>query len=123
MNENIQEKSLVKVNNKSIFYKIKRFLKNIFSNNNNIQQQAKEEINSPKNKFLDNIKNIENDETLLLKLQERYRLGEVKEEDLTIEQIDSLCNLYDKQIAKLRESNQIRKQKLEEYRSKLQTNN
>lgn len=123
MNENTQEKSLVRVNNKSIFYKIKNFFRNIFSKNDNVQTQDIEEKNSPKKEFLDNIKNIENEETALLNLQKRYRLGEVKEEDLSKEQVYSLCNLYDNQIAIVRKSNQIRKQRLKEYRRKLQTNN
>ena len=70
---------------------------------------------------MESIKNNENEETKLLKLQKQYRNGEVKEEELTEEQINSLTALYDKQIANLRKSNQIRKQKLLEYRKKLQT--
>ena len=64
---------------------------------------------------------IENEETKLLKLQKQYRSGEIKEEELTQEQVNSLCALYDKQIANLKKSNEIRKQKLLEYRRKLQT--
>ena len=60
---------------------------------------------------------------LRLKLQKQYRNGEIKEEQLTQEQINSLSALYDKQIANLRKSNQIRKQKLLEYRKRLQTDN
>ena len=41
----------------------------------------------------------------------------------TQEQINSLCALYDKQIEKLKKSNEIRKQKLLEYRKKLQIEN
>ena len=48
----------------------------------------------------------------LLKLQKQYRSGEIKEEELTQEQVNSLCALYDKQIANLKKSNEIRKQKL-----------
>lgn len=59
----------------------------------------------------------------MLKLQRQYRAGELKEEELTKEQVNSLCALYDKQIADLRKSNEIRKQKLLEYRKKLQTDN
>ena len=123
MNENTQENSLVKANKKSIFYKIKSFFQNIFSKNDNMQSQVMDKVNNLKDEFLYNIKNTENDEVLLLKLQKRYRLGEVKEADLTKEQVDSLCNLYDNQIASLKKSNQIRKQKLEEYRKKVQINN
>lgn len=131
MKENTQEKSLIQVNENSIFYKIKSFLKNLFKKNNNtidnysvIEEKDRSEKNSnKKDSFLENIKNIENEETKLLKIQKQYRSGEIKEEELTEEQVKSLCELYDKQIANLRKSNEIRKQKLLEYRKKLQTDN
>ena len=72
---------------------------------------------------MESIKNIEDEETKLLKLQKQYRSGEIKEEELSEEQINSLCKLYDKQIANLKKSNDIRKQKLLEYRRKMQTDN
>ena len=71
---------------------------------------------------MEEIKKIENEETILLKLQYKYRSGEIKEEELTEEQLNSLCKLYGKQIANLKKSNNIKKQKLLEYR-RLQTNN
>lgn len=131
MKENTQEKSLVQVNENSIFYKIKRFFKNLFNKNKDTTDNSVviEETNSSsenenkKSSFMEFIKNIEDEETLILKLQKQYRSGEVKEEDLTEEQIKSLCVLYDKQIANLKKSNEIRKQKLLEYRRKLQTDN
>ena len=72
---------------------------------------------------MESIKNIEDEETKLLKLQKQYRSGEIKEEELSEEQVKSLCKLYDKQIANLKKSNDIRKQKLLEYRRKMQTDN
>ena len=131
MRENTQEKSLVQVNENSIFYKFKNFFKNLFYKNkvvNNVSNTIEIPENTmhtteQKNSFIESIKNIENEETKLLKLQKQYRNGEVKEEELTEEQINSLTALYDKQIANLRKSNQIRKQKLLEYRKRLQTDN
>ena len=70
---------------------------------------------------MEEIRKIENEETKLLKLQKQYRTGEIKEEELTEEQIYSLGALYDKQIAELRKSNEVRKQRLLEYRRKFQT--
>ena len=81
---------------------------------NNIENETK------KSAFIESIKNIEDEETKLLKLQKQYRSGEIKEEELTQEQVNSLCALYDKQIANLKKSNEMRKQKLLEYRRKLQ---
>ena len=130
MKENTQEKSLVQVNENGIFYKIKSFFKNLFNRNNTNNNYAivKEdksivESENTKNAFMESIKNIENEETKLLKLQKQYRSGEIKEEELSEEQINSLCKLYDRQIANLKKSNDIRKQKLLEYRRKIQTDN
>lgn len=130
MKEDTQEKSLVEVNENSIFYKIKNFFRNLFHRkeivNNVTDFETIEETikkTEQKNAFMESIKNIENEETKLLKLQKQYRSGEIKKENLTEEQIKSLNKLYTKQITNLRKSNEIRKQKLLEYRKRLQTNN
>lgn len=131
MKENTQEKSLVQVNENGIFYKIKKFFKNLFNRNANttnnyaIVKETESLVASEnkKNSFMESIKNIEDEETKLLKLQKQYRSGEIKEEELSEEQINSLCKLYDRQIANLKKSNEIRKQKLLEYRRKMQTDN
>ena len=131
MKKNTQEKSLVQVNENSILYKIKKFFKNLFNKNSEItnnytiieEQKVNLENENKKKYFMESIKNIENEEIKLLKLQKQYRSGEIKEEELTEEQVNSLCALYDKQIENLRKSNEIRKQKLLEYRRKLQTDN
>lgn len=131
MKENTQEKSLVQVNKNSIFYKIKTLFRNLFHKNTEIENNVIIEENSnsnvesenKKSSFTENIRNIENEETNLLRLQKQYRSGEIKEEDLTEEQVNSLCTLYDNQIAKLKKSNAIRKQKILDYRRRLQTDN
>lgn len=130
MKENTRDKSLVQVNEKSIFYKIKKFFRGLFYKvNSNVESINVAETNtinnqeSKKDSFMESIKNIEDEETKLLKLQKQYRSGEIKEEELSEEQINSLCKLYDKQIANLKKSNDIRKQKLLEYRRKMQTDN
>ena len=131
MKENTQEKSLIQVNENSIFYKVKSFFRNLFHKNTEIKSNIIIEENisnnveseNKKSAFIESIKNIENEETKLLKLQKQYRSGEIKEEDLTGEQVKSLCALYDKQITKLKKSNEIRKQKILDYRRKLQTDN
>ena len=126
MQQNTQDKSLVKVNVNSIFYKIKHFFKSIFSKNKSATSTEACNIQSEKeNKrysFIEEIKKIEDENTILLKLQTKYRNGEIKEEDLTQEQINSLCSLYDKQISDLKKLNEIRKQKLLEYRKNKQIN-
>ena len=81
----------------------------------------KEKIKNSKygSQFFDKIKAIETDETRLLKLQKSYESGEVKEEDVTDEQVNKLLELYQDQIDGLRISNERRKQKLLEYREKM----
>ena len=129
MKENTDEKSLVKINENSIFYKIKRFFKNLLSKKKDADNSIVEETTvikqdeDKRNQFMEQIKKIEDEETTLLKLQKQYRNGEIKEKNLTDEQISSLCKLYDKQISNLKKSNEIRKQKLLEHRRRLQTDN
>ncbi len=70
------------------------------------------------NTFIKELKNIETEETEILKLQKEYRNGKIDEKDLSIDQISALNKLYDKQIADLKKSNEARKQKLLQYRMK-----
>ena len=123
MNKNNTEKSLIKVNENSIFFKIKKLFNKIFRNKDNIIEEndynLKDDIK--KEQFRDYIKNIENEETRLIRLQQKYRAGEIKENQLTKIQIKSLCDLYDKQIEKLQKSNEFRKQRILQYKKKLQS--
>lgn len=131
MKENTQEKSLVQVNENSIFYRIKSFFRNLFHRKqvvnevnvikNNIKEPTEKE--NAKSSFMKEIRKIEDEETKLLKLQKKYRSGEIKGEELSEKQILALGKLYDKQIAELRKYNEREKQKLLEYRRKLQTDN
>lgn len=125
MNKDNTEKSLIKVNKNSIFFKIKKLFNKIFrerkykdnikkENDHNLKDDIKKE------QFREYIKNIENEETRLIKLQQKYRTGEIKENQLTKIQIESLCDLYDKQIEKLQKSNEFRKQRILKYRKRLQ---
>ena len=132
MNEISHKRSLLQVNKNSIFYKIKSFFRKLFHKDKEIQNNIPIEIilneNIVKNQnskfaFIETLKTIENEDTLLLKLQKQYRSGEIKEEDLTEEQKEALCTLYDKQIADLKKSNEIRKNRILQYKKKLQTEN
>lgn len=130
MKGNIEVNSLIKVNNNNIFYKIKRFFKDLLKKENKeslLQTEntadAYKKINEQKNAFMESITNIENEETKLLKLQKQYKERKIKAKDLTLEQIDSLCALYKKQNEELKKSNKIRKEKLLQYRRKLQIDN
>ncbi len=122
MKENTREKSMVKISGNSIFYKIKNFFRNLFNKNTinkvNIANEDTIDTNRRNNEssFMKNLRDIESEESKILKLQKAYRKGDIKEKDMTIEQISSLLNLYDRQIANLKKSNEIRKQKLLKYR-------
>ena len=64
MKENTDEKSLVKINENSIFYKIKQFFKKLFYKKetiNNITVETNKVIlqnDNKKNKFMEEIKNM-----------------------------------------------------------------
>lgn len=129
MEINTKENMLIKSNKKGIFYQIKKFFMDIFNKQRSYdskldfceQVQTTVENENKKSTFMEYIKNIEDEETKLLKLQKQYHKGEIREEDLTEEQVTLLCALYDKQIVELKKSNEIKKQKILEYRRKMQT--
>lgn len=105
-------------------------LKKLFNsksiNKEELEADKKKDIkminSSNKAAFEESLKNIENEETKLLKLQKKYSNGEIRGEELTKEQIFKLCALYDRQIAELKKANAIKKQKLLQYRKKLKNN-
>lgn len=103
----------------SIFYKIKAFIKNIFRKktekiNNHLAENKITDNNYIKNKqdFKQSIKNIENEETILLKLQTKYSNNEISVYDLNKKQRKDLIDLYKRQNEQLKKSNKIRKEKL-----------
>ena len=111
-------KSLVKINEDSFFYKIKTFIKKIFNkkdcNINNVEpvDESLKSKDNRKQKFMVEVKKIEDEETKLLKLQEKFHNGEIKEENLTESQYKALNDLYDRQIDNLKKSIEIKKQKI-----------
>ena len=124
MEENTQEKNLIEKKEKfNLFGKIKNFFKNLFGKK---QAEIVHEETVEKetvNEFKESIKMTEDEETKLLDLQNRYRRGEIADNDLTEEQIDALCDLYDKQIEELKESIRIKEEKIAEHKRKVENNN
>lgn len=118
-----EEKHLINVNKKGIFNKIKIFLMKLFrkSKKDLKEDLSKIDKNTKKESFVNSIKIEESEEKELLRLQEQYRKGKIKEEDLSKEQIDKLCDLYDKQIENLQKEINIRKQEILEYVKKMIT--
>lgn len=97
MKDITKEKMLMPIKN-NVFYKIRCFLQNLF-----------------RKKHMTVVDEVRNTEGEWLRLQKRYNKGEIKEDDLTEEQMDALCELYDKQIEKLLKSNTYRKQRIMAY--------
>lgn len=127
--KNAQNKALIIVNRCSALYKIREFFNNLFHKKEKIDYKQEvfeigkieEKMEKQKDNFTEYIKNISNEETKLLKLQKQYRSGEIKERELTAEQVKQLCDLFDKQINNLIKSNEARKQKILKYRKNIMT--
>ena len=125
MEGNTQEKNLIEKKEKiNLFGKIKNFFKNLFGKK---QVEENEEVvveqQESSNEFKDSIKMTEEEENQLLELQKKYRRGEIAENDLTEEQIDALCDLYDKQIEEIKQSIKVKEEKIAEYKRKIESNN
>lgn len=121
MKDNTQEKNLIeKKEDNNIFIRIKNFFRNIFSKkNDNLIEQSKETVTEETDNgysFKSYIKRTENEETKILDLQNRYRKGEIADDDLTQEQINSLCMLYDRQIEDLKRTIEAKKQQISKYK-------
>lgn len=124
MEENTQEKNLIEKEERNLFGKIKNFFKKLFFKNVETENYQEETIEETKaNEFKESIKMSVDEEKELLDLQARYRRGEIAENDLTEEQIDALCDLYDRQIDELNESIRIKEEKIAEYKKRIENNN
>lgn len=125
MEGNTQEKNLIEKKEKiNLFGKIKNFFKNLFGKKQvEVAEQIVVEQQESSNEFKDSIKMTEEEENELLELQKKYRRGEIAENDLTEEQIDALCDLYDKQIEDIKQSIKIKEEKIAEYKRKIESNN
>ena len=122
MKDNTQEKNLIERNEESIFVKIKNFFKGLFGKkaeevNNTVSEDIEMEMEKSE-VFRSNIRNIEIDENNIFELQRRYRKGEIADSDLTQEQINALCQLYDSQIADLKRNISAKEQQLAKYKKK-----
>lgn len=122
MENNTQEKNLVERNEDNIFEKIKSFFKNLFGKKeieiNNIVDDDIEMEMEKSESFRSNMRNIYIDENNIFELQRRYQKGEIADNDLTQEQINALCQLYDSQIADLKRSISAKEKQLAKYKKK-----
>lgn len=122
MEKDTQEKNLIERNENNIFGRIKNFFKKTFS-------VKKEFIQNPVNVISESdieksdvyreyIEIAGEDGFELFDLQNKYRNGEIKDEDLTQEQINSLCKLYDMQIKNLKQSIASKEKQLTKYKNR-----
>ena len=116
MKDNTQEKNLIEKNENNIFGKIKNFFRKIFGKKeDSVNNNAEKIINNETEKneeFREYIRRTEDEETKILELQRRYRRGEIADKDLTQEQINSLCLLYDRQIEDLKRTIEAKEQQI-----------
>lgn len=122
MKDNTREKNLIERNEDNIFGKIKNFLKNLFGKEdikiNNIVSDDMEMEMEKSEYFRSDMRNIDIDENNIFELQRRYQKGEVADNDLTQDQINALCQLYDSQIADLKRSISAKEKQLAKYKKK-----
>ena len=120
MKDNTQEKNLIERNENSIFGKIKNFFKNLFGKKevevNNLVDEATEMEMEKSDAFRSSIRNVEVNENNIFELQRRYHKGEISVKELTNEQINALCDLYDDKIADLKKTIAAKEQMLENYK-------
>lgn len=127
---NKEKTSLVAIKEDSIFYKIKNFFKKLFFRNEEVMEENKVEEtrlshNSlKKSSFLEDIKIQENKEFKeLLYLQKLFKMGRIKEKDLSKKERIGLEKLYKQQIYDLNKSINNYKNKIISVKTKLAHNN
>lgn len=113
------ETRLTKVNN-DIFSRVKDFFRNIFNKNTETLKQSKEVVKKEDANFKQLIQVKEDKEEIrLLKLQEDFANGVIKEEDIREEDTEKLFELYDEQIEEINTKTEMYKQKILEIKAKL----
>lgn len=111
--------------------KIKEFFRKIFKEEEQKCIEAPKEIIVPKvstqepktSEFKNQIVVANEEEERILKLQKDFKAGLIEEEDLSEEDFDLLTELYERQIAKTKQSIQGYKDRIVIIKSKLAENN
>ncbi len=93
----------------NIFTKISKYFQKIFSKKI-ANKETKLEFNQIKNNFLENIKIPEDTElNRLKKLQLQYDNGDIEEDDISEEDIEKICEMYEKETEELNADTEKRK--------------
>ena len=125
MKRNYDEKRLVKTN-KKILSKIINFFKNLFkSKKYDSTKEESENIPIVKNiNFRNNMQIKEDYEKIeLLKIQKKFKTGEILEDDIPENYYNKLLQLYDEQNEKIRKEIENNKRKIAEILSQMRNNN
>ena len=103
--------------------KIKKIFKKLFGIKENIQEDTEKKINNiEKNNFKENIEIKRDEEELnIIKLQKEYKVGNIREEDMTDEEHKKLIDLYEKQNKELKEKIKTKKQRIRKRLDNLKT--
>ncbi len=127
---NKSKESLLTVNENSIFNKIKIFFKRLFFKGNKPVKEEKgvevkiQNENNKTSSFLEDIKIKDNKELKeLIYLQKLFKMGRIKEKDLSKEERIGLEKLYKQQIYDLKKSINGYKNKILSIRAKIEQSN
>lgn len=118
MNDNTQEKNLIEKNENNVIEKIKSFFRNIFKKKEQrtVDNTDENVVKEKNNNFKEYVKKIDNAELEIYELQRKYRRGEIADGDLSQEQINLLCSIYDRQIADLKRTIRAKEIQVEKYK-------
>ncbi len=130
----MSKNELIPFKTSNIFGKIIGFFKKLFFKSKNQVYANNEELvkNSVENSNEETVKKSfkesiivqqETKENVDMKLLEKYRNGDIDEEEMTDEQYECIYNSYKERITQLKESNKKRKEVLLAYRKRMQTSN
>ncbi len=127
---NKSKESLLAVNENSIFNKIKIFFKRLFFKGDKPVKEEKgvevkiQNENNKTSSFLEDIKIKDNKELKeLIYLQKLFKMGRIKEKDLSKEERIGLEKLYKQQIYDLKKSINGYKNKILSIRAKIEQSN
>ena len=113
-----ETKSLITTN--GFMYKIKTFFKKLFGIKKEEALEVKEIISNEDNSFKEEISVKEtSEEKRIIKLQEKYRNGEIKATELSFDDVKKIVKLYDSQINELKDKISYNKKMTEKYKEEI----
>lgn len=99
----------------SIWERIINYIKNVFFSKQELLNEGVKSVYNEKKKTGKEL----SEQNRIILLQRKYELGEIKEEDLSIEDKEKLYEFYEKQVEMLERNIDIKKQELLSYKDKI----